>query len=50
MGDLNRTVWEGWTPQMFIDELMPELEMIMSGQSWQAPFKTKKEMVAHIKG
>lgn len=49
MGNLNRNVWEGWTPQMFIDELSMEIDMIMNGQSWQKPFKTKKEMSAYIK-
>lgn len=49
MGDLNRNVWEGWTPQMFINELSLEIDMIMNGQSWQKPFQTKKEMSAYIK-
>ena len=41
----NREVWEGWTVQAFIDELQPIFDMIMNGQSWQKPFKTKKEIV-----
>lgn len=49
MADLNRVVWEGWTPQMFIDELSMEIDMIMSGESWQEPFKTAKEIAAYIK-
>ena len=49
MANLNRNVWEGWTPQMFIDELSWQIDLIMSGQSWQKPFKTKKEMSAYIK-
>ena len=49
MGNLNRIVWEGWTPQDFIDELSMQIDMIMTGQSWRAPFETKKELVAYIK-
>lgn len=49
MANLNRNVWEGWTPQMFIDELAMEIDMIMQGQSWHKPFETKKEMSAYIK-
>ena len=41
---LDRNVWEGWTPQDFIDELKPSFEVIMSGQSWQKPFKTSDEL------
>ena len=40
----NRHVWEGWTVQSFIDELEPSFEVIMSGQSWQKPFKTSEEL------
>lgn len=43
-GDLHRNVYEGWTPQDFIDELEPQVQMIMSGQSWQSPFQNKKEL------
>lgn len=49
MGNLQRNVWEGWTPQMFIDELEPMVEMIMNGESFIDPFKTKKELVEFIK-
>ena len=49
MAGLNRVVWEGWTVQQFIDELSMEIDIIMTGQSWQEPFKTKKEMSAYIK-
>ena len=48
MGNLRRDVWEGWTPQDFIDELSDEIEMIMSGGSWMPPFETKKEMIDYI--
>lgn len=40
----NRHVWEGWTVQSFIDELEPQFDMIMSGGSWQQPFKDKSEL------
>ena len=49
MADMNRNVWEGWTPQDFIDELEPSLEVIMKGQSWKKPFTNKKDMVEWIK-
>lgn len=40
----NKHIWEGWTVQSFIDELEPTFNMIMNGQSWQQPFKTKEEV------
>lgn len=46
---MNRIVWEGWTVQNFIDELSDQVEMIMMGESWNEPFKTKKELAAWIK-
>lgn len=49
MADMNRNVWEGWTPKDFIDELEPSLDVIMQGNSWQKPFQTKKDMVEWIK-
>jgi len=44
MGNLNRHIWEGWTPQGFIDELEPLFDMIMRGHSWQRPFTSKEEV------
>ena len=49
MTDMNRNVWEGWTPQDFINELEPSLDMIMEGKSWQKKFESKKDMVEWIK-
>lgn len=49
MKNLDHNIWEGWTPQDFIDELSDEIHMIMTGNSLQKPFKTKKEMVDYIK-
>lgn len=44
MGNLNRHIWEGWTPQNFIDDLEPMVKMVMEGRSWKEPFKTKAEL------
>lgn len=48
-GNLNRNVWEGWTPQHFIDELEPEIDLIMNNRSWVKPFKNKAELAAYCK-
>ena len=48
MGNLQRNVWEGWTPQDFINALSGEIQMIMSGKSWRKPFETRKEMIDYI--
>ncbi len=47
--NMNRNVWEGWTPKDFIDELEPLFDMIMKGKSWQKPFTNKKEAVHWLK-
>lgn len=44
MDNLQRHIWEGWTVQDFISELEPSFKVIMSGQSWQKPFKTLEEL------
>ena len=49
MANLQRVVWEGWTVQNFIDDLSPLIEMIMAGESFIKPFRTKTEMVNFIK-
>ena len=41
---MDRYVWEGWTVGAFIRELAPQVEMIMSGQSWREPFRNKQEL------
>ena len=43
MAKLERIVWEGWTVQDFIDELEPQIDMIMRGESWQKPFESKED-------
>lgn len=42
--NLTRMIWEGWTAQDFVNELQPQLDMIMHGQSWQQPFTTKTQL------
>ena len=42
--DMTRNVYEGWTPQDFIDELEVSVNMIMTNNSFIKPFKTKKEL------
>jgi hypothetical protein len=44
MGNLQRHIWEGWTPQDFIDELEPTFNQIMNGGSWQKPFRDREEL------
>ena len=39
--NMDRHVREGWTVGAFIRELAPQVEMIMSGQSWREPFRNK---------
>ena len=41
---MDRHIWEGWTVRNFIEELEPTFNMIMRGQSWQKPFKSKEEV------
>lgn len=42
--NFNKHIYEGWTVQDFIDELEPIADMIMRGESWKKPFKTKEEV------
>ena len=42
--NLNKHVGEGWTVQMFIDELEPMFNMIQRGQSWRKPFANRDEL------
>lgn len=46
--NLNKNIWEGWTPQDFITVLLMELDMIMMGQTWKSPFKTRDELISYI--
>ena len=42
--NLNKHIKEGWLVKDFIQELEPTFKIIMSGQSWQKPFKTSEEL------
>ena len=46
--DLDKEVWEGWTVRDFILEQLPVMDMIMSGQAIQKPFKSKAEMQKYL--
>lgn len=41
---MNREIYEGWKVSDFIKELQPISDMIMSGESWHKPFKSKAEL------
>ena len=41
--NMDRHIREGWTVGAFIRELAPQVEMIMSGQSWREPFRNRQE-------
>ncbi|WP_259328577.1 hypothetical protein [Bacteroides fragilis] len=41
---MNKHIWEGWTVGAFIKDLSIQIEMIMTGQSWQKPFISKQEL------
>lgn len=47
MANLDRQIWEGWTPRDFINELQVEISMIMDGQSWKKPFQNKEELAVY---
>lgn len=46
---LSKEVWEGWTVNDFIDELIDQLDMIMLGNSFIEPFRTRDELANYIK-
>lgn len=41
---MEKHIWEGWTPQNFIDELEPTIKMIMGNKSHIRPFENKKQL------
>ena len=47
--NINKEVWEGWTVGDFIEELEPLVDMVMSGISWNKPFKNKAELAEWCK-
>ena len=44
--DYNKHIWEGWTVQNFIDDLAPQLSIIMCGNSWRDPIEDKDALKA----
>lgn len=42
--NLNKHIWEGWTVQDFIDDLQPQLDMIMKGKAITSPFESRFEL------
>ena len=42
--EINRENWEGWTVQDFIEELAPQLDLIMKGISWRKPLRSRAEL------
>lgn len=42
--NMEKEIWEGWTVGDFIKDLAMPLDMIMSGNSWKKPFKSKAEL------
>lgn len=48
MLDLNKEIWEGWSVQDFINSLETEIAMIMSGEDYRRPFKSRGELQAYI--
>lgn len=40
----DKVYWEGWTVKDFFDEINPQIEMIMSYNSWKKPFTSKAEL------
>lgn len=47
--DYNKEIYEGWTVNMFINELKPQIDQIMLGFSWRSPFKNKKELAEYCR-
>lgn len=42
--NLEKHIWEGWCVKDFINELQPFMDMVMRGESWHKPFKTKDDI------
>jgi hypothetical protein len=40
--NMNRHIWEGWTPQDFVNDLEPMFDMIMQNRSHTKPLKKDK--------
>lgn len=46
---MNKEIWEGWTPQHFVDEMQPTLDMIMRGEAIQKPFENHYELFKYLR-
>jgi hypothetical protein len=44
MANIERNIYEGWTPRAFIEDLGWQLALIMNGQSWKKPFTTRAQI------
>ena len=42
--NFEKHIYEGWTVGDFIHDLQPQLDLIMTNQSWKKPFKNKEEL------
>ena len=42
--DFDKHIYEGWKVRDFINELEPQVLMIMQGQSWKRPFKDRDDL------
>ena len=47
--NLKREVWEGWTPEDFINELLPLVDSVMNDSSIIKPFNNIEELYSFIK-
>lgn len=41
---LSKEVWEGWTVGAFIEDLQPQLDMIMKGKANTPPLESRLEL------
>jgi hypothetical protein len=44
----NKHLWEGWTNEALMLDILPTFNMIMQGKSWRKPFKTKQEVADFV--
>ena len=42
--NLEKHIYEGLCVKHFIEELQPQMDMVMNGQSWHKPFVTKNDI------
>jgi len=46
--DFNKHLREGWTNKALIVEMLPTFDMVMRGESWMKPFKTKEDVAKFV--